>query len=148
MTKQYLKMADIFILEAESNGPDMILSEREGTDPSEAFKYISHAINSHDELVQRCKDLDIQLEDATKQFCELSDKTIIRGTWNLYVGQLVKKVTGDFKLSGIVRAVFRDGSGSIRLVVEHTVRDRYREGSFLYIYSPSDLEPLYEGGEK
>lgn len=56
-----------------------------------------------------------------------------------YVGQQVKKVTGDYKISGVVRAVFAKGDGAIRIVVEHTVKDEHGEGSFLHIYGPSNL---------
>ena len=56
------------------------------------------------------------------------------------IGQKVKKVTGDYKIAGIVRSVFSTSAGAIRVVVEHTVKDEDGEGSFLHIYSPSNLE--------
>ena len=58
------------------------------------------------------------------------------------VGQKVKKMTGEYKISGVVRSVFAKGDGSIRVVVEHTVKDEYGEGSSLHIYGPANLEPL------
>ena len=57
-------------------------------------------------------------------------------------GQLVKKVTGDYQISGIVRAVFPKGDGATRIVVEHYVVDGHGEGSFLHIYGPSNLVVL------
>lgn len=59
-----------------------------------------------------------------------------------YIGQPVKKVTGDYKISGIVRAVFAKGDGAIRIAVEHTVKDEHGEGSFLHIYGPSNLAAI------
>ena len=63
-----------------------------------------------------------------------------------YPGQRVMKVTGDYKISGVVRSVFTKGDGAVRIVVEHTVRDEHGDGSFLHIYGPNNLEPLPEGG--
>ena len=63
---------------------------------------------------------------------------------NLHIGQLVKKVTGEYKISGVVRSVFTKGDGAVRIVVEHTVKDEHGEGSFLHIYGPNNLEPLPE----
>lgn len=56
-----------------------------------------------------------------------------------HAGQLVKKVTGEYQISGIVRSVFKKGDGAIRIVVEHTVKDEHGQGSFLHIYGPSNL---------
>ena len=61
-----------------------------------------------------------------------------------YVGQKVKKVTGDYKISGVVRSVFAKGDGATRIVVEHTVKDEYGEGSFLHIYGLANLAPVVE----
>lgn len=58
------------------------------------------------------------------------------------VGQQVKKVTGDYQISGVVRAVFTKCDGATRIVVEHTVKDEHGEGSFLHIYGPSNLKSL------
>ena len=58
------------------------------------------------------------------------------------VGQRVKKVTGEYQISGIVRAVFTKGDGAVRLVVEHTVQDEFGSGSFLHIYGPHNLEVI------
>ena len=63
-----------------------------------------------------------------------------------YIGQSVKKVTGEYKISGVVRSVFTKSDGAVRIVVEHTVKDEHGEGSFLHIYGPSNLEPLDTGG--
>lgn len=63
-----------------------------------------------------------------------------------YIGQSVKKVTGEYKISGVVRSVFTKSDGAVRIVVEHTVKDEHGEGSFLHIYGPSNLEPLNTGG--
>ena len=63
-----------------------------------------------------------------------------------YIGQSVKKVTGEYKISGVVRSVFTKSDGAVRIVVEHTVKDEHAEGSFLHIYGPSNLEPLNTGG--
>ena len=65
---------------------------------------------------------------------------------NFHIGQPVKKVTGEYKISGVVRSVFAKSDGAVRLVVEHTVKDEHGEGSFLHIYGPNNLEPLPEGG--
>lgn len=53
------------------------------------------------------------------------------------VGQRVRKVTGEYRISGEVRAVFEKADGSVRLVVEHTAEGG---GSFLHIYSAVNLE--------
>lgn len=63
-----------------------------------------------------------------------------------HIGKPVKKVTGEYKISGVVRSVFTKGDGGVRLVVEHTVKDEHGEGSFLHIYGPANLEPLTQGG--
>ena len=63
---------------------------------------------------------------------------------NFHIGQKVKKVTGEYKISGVVRSVFVKGDGAVRIVVEHTVKDEHGEGSFLHIYGPNNLEPLTE----
>ena len=56
------------------------------------------------------------------------------------IGDTVKKVTGDYKISGIVRSVFPKGDGAIRVVVEHYVDDPNGSGSFLHIYGENNLE--------
>lgn len=53
------------------------------------------------------------------------------------MGQRVKKVTGDYKIRGVVRSVFVKGDGAVRLVVEHTAEGG---GSFLHIYGEANLE--------
>jgi hypothetical protein len=55
---------------------------------------------------------------------------------SLMVGQYVRKIGGDYRFDGIVRAVFAKGSGETRYVVED---DR----GVLHIYSRKNLE----GGE-
>lgn len=52
-------------------------------------------------------------------------------------GQKVKKVTGDYKIRGVVRSVFVKGDGAVRLVVEHPAEGG---GSFLHIYGEANLE--------
>lgn len=58
-----------------------------------------------------------------------------------HVGQRVKKVTGDYRITGTIRSIFLTGSKHIRLVVEHQAEGG---GSFLHIYSPKNLAPLDE----
>lgn len=48
------------------------------------------------------------------------------------IGDLVEKFTGDYQLTGTVRAVFTTSTGKVRYVVEH------RPG-FLHIYSETNL---------
>ena len=55
------------------------------------------------------------------------------------VGERVTKVTGDYRISGEVRSVFRMANGQVRLVVEHKAEGG---GSFLHIYSPANLEKV------
>lgn len=52
-------------------------------------------------------------------------------------GDKVKKVTGDYKIKGEVRAVFTMVNGAVRVVVEHKAEGG---GSFLHIYSEGNLE--------
>lgn len=47
-------------------------------------------------------------------------------------GDLVRKVTGDYQLNGVVVAKFKTTAGKLRLVVEH-------EPGFLHIYSEANL---------
>ena len=56
-----------------------------------------------------------------------------------HIGQRVKKVTGEYQISGTVRSVLTKEDGSIRLVVEHKAEGG---GSFLHIYSEANLEAL------
>jgi hypothetical protein len=51
------------------------------------------------------------------------------------VGNRVEKWTGDYQLSGEVRAVFTTRSGKVRYVVEH-------EPGFLHIYSAANLRRM------
>lgn len=55
----------------------------------------------------------------------------------LAVGQRVRKVTGEYRVSGEVRSVFTKADGTVRLVVEHTAEGG---GSFLHIYGEANLE--------
>jgi len=48
----------------------------------------------------------------------------------------VRKVTGEYNISGEVRSVFTKANGQIRLVVEHNAEGG---GSFLHIYGPDNL---------
>lgn len=57
------------------------------------------------------------------------------------INDLVNKVTGDYKIKGIVRSVFTKCNGETRLVVEHRAEGG---GSFLHIYGPSNLVLLTE----
>lgn len=59
------------------------------------------------------------------------------------VGQRVRKVTGEYHISGEVRSVFTKADGAERLVVEHTAEGG---GSFLHIYSAANLEPEAPNG--
>lgn len=52
------------------------------------------------------------------------------------IGQKVRKVTGEYNITGEVRSVFTKSDGSIRIVVEHTAEGG---GSFLHIYSEANL---------
>lgn len=53
------------------------------------------------------------------------------------VDQRVRKVTGEYRISGEVRSVFTKADGTVRLVVEHTAEGG---GSFLHIYGEANLE--------
>ena len=53
------------------------------------------------------------------------------------VGDKVTKVTGDYRISGEVRAIFTMANGATRYVVEHKAEGG---GSFLHIYSAANLE--------
>lgn len=55
------------------------------------------------------------------------------------VGDKVKKVTGEYHISGEVRSVFTKADGAVRLVVEHNAEGG---GSFLHIYGPANLIKL------
>ena len=50
------------------------------------------------------------------------------------VGERVEKFTGDYQITGIIRAAVRTNAGHIRYVVEH-------EPGFLHIYNESNLRP-------
>jgi len=52
-----------------------------------------------------------------------------------FVGEQVEKYTGDYQLTGEVRAVFTTTKDKIRVVVEHTP-------GFLHIYNPEQLRSL------
>lgn len=58
------------------------------------------------------------------------------------IGSMVKKVTGDYKITGTVRSIFTKDDGGVRLVVEHTAEGG---GSFLHIYSPANLVTIKAG---
>lgn len=60
------------------------------------------------------------------------------------VGDRVEKWTGDYRITGRVRAVFKMGNGAVRYVVEHKAEGG---GSFLHIYAAKNLRPLPEGDE-
>lgn len=50
------------------------------------------------------------------------------------VGERVEKHTGDYQLTGEVRAVFTTKAGKVRYVVEH-------DPGFLHIYGDANLRP-------
>ena len=52
------------------------------------------------------------------------------------VGDQVRKVTGEYRISGEVRSIFAKADGVVRLVVEHRAEGG---GSFLHIYSEANL---------
>ena len=52
------------------------------------------------------------------------------------VGDQVRKVTGEYHISGEVRSIFAKADGAVRLVVEHRAEGG---GSFLHIYSEANL---------
>lgn len=54
------------------------------------------------------------------------------------IGDKVIKVTGDYRISGEVRAVFTMANGAIRICVEHKAEGG---GSFLHVYGEANLEP-------
>lgn len=54
-----------------------------------------------------------------------------------HIGQPVRKVTGEYRITGEVRSVFTKADGTTRLVVEHNAEGG---GSFLHIYGPQNLE--------
>ncbi len=56
---------------------------------------------------------------------------------DMYTGQKVRKVTGDYQLDGEIRSVFTTKAGKTRVVVEH-------EPGFLHIYSPANLMVLVD----
>lgn len=51
------------------------------------------------------------------------------------IGDLVRKVSGDYQLDGVVVSVFAKLDGKIRYVVEH-------EPGFLHIYTDKNLQPI------
>lgn len=51
------------------------------------------------------------------------------------VGDIVEKFTGDYQLTGEVRAVLTTKAGKLRYVVEHSP-------GFLHIYAESNLRPV------
>ena len=52
------------------------------------------------------------------------------------VGDQVRKITGEYLISGEVRSVFTKADGAVRVVVEHLVE---YGGSFMYICSEDSL---------
>jgi len=60
-------------------------------------------------------------------------------TCKFVVGDKVRKVTGEYRINGEVRAVFTKADGTVRLVVEHNAEGG---GSFLHIYSEANLEMI------
>ena len=52
------------------------------------------------------------------------------------VGDQVRKITGEYHISGEVRSIFAKADGVVRLVVEHRAEGG---GSFLHIYSEANL---------
>jgi len=52
------------------------------------------------------------------------------------VGDQVRKVTGEYRISGEVRSIFAKADGAVRVVVEHRAEGG---GSFLHIYSEANL---------
>ena len=85
--KQYLKMADVTFSESvtESNGcifgRDFVAGFhfRSTKHPVKAAHYVSHAINSHDELVAENERLRNALECATNQLREFGVLFVVGG---------------------------------------------------------------------
>lgn len=60
------------------------------------------------------------------------------------VGDRVEKVTGDYRITGEVRAVFTAWEGGpVRLAVSHAAEGG---GRFLHIYSPANLRKIGGAG--
>ena len=55
------------------------------------------------------------------------------------IGSKVRKITGDYHLDGIVRAVFLTADGAVRVVVGHDLSGVGGKGEILHIYGPSNL---------
>lgn len=64
---------------------------------------------------------------------------------NLKIGDRVKKVTGDYQITGEVRSIFTTSAGATRVAVEHKAEGG---GSFLHIYSLHNLELCKEKKEE
>lgn len=65
-----------------------------------------------------------------------------RNLWTFKVGDRVRKVTGDYHLSGEVRAVFTtEEGGQVRYVVAHDLAGIGGHGRVLHIYAPRNLRP-------
>lgn len=53
------------------------------------------------------------------------------------IGDIVEKVTGDYRVDGEVRAAFTTKAGKVRYAVEH-------DHGFLHIYSEHNLKLIQE----
>lgn len=63
----------------------------------------------------------------------------------LDLGEEVMKVTGDYRIRGIVRSRFAMGNGAVRYAVEHRADGG---GSFLHVYSRANLERLEDWAQR
>lgn len=81
MTKEYLKMTDVFFNGVESDGNCPFIRDSTGydiawinyakcDDRNKAAKYAAHAINSHDELVAEVERLRVDLRNMQEKFHE------------------------------------------------------------------------------
>lgn len=68
MTKEYLKMADVFVGDVIAGDDDLIRDEDgligDMLWPPDCVKYAAHAINSHDELVAEVERLRVALQQC------------------------------------------------------------------------------------
>jgi len=71
--------------------------------------------------------------DDVFQYLKRNKTSIV--IYDLKIGDLVEKYTGDYQLQGEVRAVFFNKKGNTRYVVEH-------EPGFLHIYSRQNLRKI------
>lgn len=95
-----------------------------------------------DEVVWVCRFCQKQVDEAPQDDCDCC-RTLPTGSEatqkpaaQYKVGDWVRKVTGEYHISGEVRSVFTKADGAVRLVVEHNAEGG---GSFLRIYSEANL---------